>query len=344
MLQDVLLPDPQVTWLPILVRTAMRLIRTRNIDVVLITVPPFSSMLLVEKLRKEFPQLPIVLDFRDEWLSTTINLVSFSRSKRALEVARSAEAAAVGDATLVVTVTQAARSEIRRRYPQEAEQKFQLVPNGFDASKLRNLVSKRTSRSDSKIIVSYIGTLYGSTEPTTLIRALQSLPRGLKSRFIFRFIGHIEEPRFRESLLEVGEMVDLRGFLPQQEALAAMSETDYVLIISHDPLNVGAKFYDYVGGGKPILASVNADGETRRLLEEFRAGWWAGNRDIEGIRQLFVDAAARVNSLHSAFQPDTEKIKQYERKVLAKQYANLLHSILDQQSKTTTDTQTAKLS
>ena len=105
-----------------------------------------------------------------------------------------------------------------------------------------------------------------------------------------------------------------------------MNETDYVLLINHDPLNVGGKFYDYVGGGKPILGAVHPEGETRRLLEELRAGWWAGNHDVEGIRQLFIDAAARGDSLATEFRPDREKIAQYERKALAERYARLLHS------------------
>jgi hypothetical protein len=122
-------------------------------------------------------------------------------------------------------------------------------------------------------------------------------------------------------------MVELTGYLPQREALAAMSETDYVLLINHDPLNVGGKFYDYAGGGKPILGAVHPEGETRRLLEELRAGWWAGNRDVEGIRRLFIDVAARGNSLLDEFHPDLKKIAQYERQVLAQRYAVLLHSI-----------------
>ncbi|MFZ1005565.1 MAG: group 1 glycosyl transferase, partial [Candidatus Sulfotelmatobacter sp.] len=59
-IQNVFLPDPQVTWLPILFPAARRIIRKRSIDLVLITVPPFSTVLLVERLRKEFPRLAIV--------------------------------------------------------------------------------------------------------------------------------------------------------------------------------------------------------------------------------------------------------------------------------------------
>jgi glycosyltransferase involved in cell wall biosynthesis len=332
-LGEILQPDPQVTWLPVLSRAARRIIRQKKIDLVLITVPPFSSVLLVEKLRKEFPGLVIVVDFRDEWLSTTFDLVSFlfSSSERARRVARKAEASAVTHATAVVAVTEAARREIRARYPQEPDNKFQLIPNGFDATRLRRSVLSPKPWHDGKIIVSYVGTVYASTEPTTLVQAVQLLPPEVKSRFTLRFIGHIEEPRFREALLQLGDMVELKGFLPQHEALTVMNETDYVLLINHDPLNVGGKFYDYIGGHKPILGVVHPEGETRRLLEELRAGWWAGNHDVEGIRQLFIDAAARGDSLAGEFQPDAVKIAQYERKVLAQRYAALLHSIVGRQ-------------
>jgi glycosyltransferase involved in cell wall biosynthesis len=330
-LQDVLLPDPQVTWFPVLTRAACRIVRERNIDLVLITVPPFSSVLLVEKLRKEFPSLIIVVDFRDEWLSTSIDLVGFSRSERARRIARNAEASAVTNATAVVAVTEAARREIRARYPQEPENKFQLIPNGFDSTRLRRSAPVAEPRPDGRIIVTHVGTVYASTEPTTLVEALQSLPAEVKFRVRLRFIGHIEEPRFREALLQLGDMVELKGFLPQHEALAAMNETDYVLLITHDPLNVPAKFYDYIGAGKPILATVNPNGAVRSLLEELRAGWWAGSRDIEGIRRLFVEVATRSDALLASYQPDFGKIAQYERRILAQRYAGLLHSIAGRQ-------------
>ncbi|MGH9615276.1 MAG: glycosyltransferase [Acidobacteriaceae bacterium] len=327
-LQNALLPDPQVTWLPTLTRAARRIVRKRNIDVVLITAPPFSTILLVEKLRKQFPALTIVVDFRDEWLSTGIDLVAFSQNERARRIARAAEASAVKNATAIVAVTEAARREIRNRYPQEPDSKFHLVPNGFDATRLQQFASSPVHNNDSKIVISYVGTVYASTEPTTLVQAIQSLPQEVRLRFRLRFIGHIEEPRFRDALLQLGEMVELRGFLPQHEALAALNEADYALLVQHGRLNIAAKCYDYIGSGKPILATVNPEGPERALIEELRVGSWAGSRDIEGIRKLFLDAADRRNPLLSDFRPEVEKIARYERKALAKRYAALLHSIV----------------
>ncbi len=61
----------------------------------LITVPPFSTVRLATKLRRVFPALPIVVDFRDEWLATTIDLVSFNNNQKARDVAHRTEAEAV---------------------------------------------------------------------------------------------------------------------------------------------------------------------------------------------------------------------------------------------------------
>jgi glycosyltransferase involved in cell wall biosynthesis len=338
--QDLLLPDPQITWSPVLTRAARRIVRDRKIDLVLITGAPFSSFLQAEKLRKKFPHLPIVLDFRDEWLTSQFEFGSFqfSRSERARDFAVAAEASAVANATAIVTVNEAAREEMRARYPREAAEKFHLIPNGFDATRIVRTTPSANPRPDGKIIVTHIGTLYAATDPTALIEALQSLPPEVKSRFVLRFIGHIDEPRYREALLQLGDMVSLNGYLPQREALALMSETDYVLMIAHDRLNIPGKFYDYIGSGKPILGCLNPRGDTRRLLEEMRAGWWAGNHDVEGIRKLFIDAVTRGGLLSREFQPDVEKIAQYERKPLAQRYAALLHSIAGRQHERESET------
>ncbi len=338
---NILVPDPQVTWYPVLARAARRIVKKRKIDLVLMTVPPYSALLLVERLRKDFPRLPIVVDFRDEWLITSFELVSFlfSRSEHARKTAARIEAGAVKNATAVVAVTEAARRKILSRYPDQPESKFHLVPNGFDSTKLRRAAT--TPRSGDKIVVTYVGTVYSSTEPSALIEAALLLPPEMKSRFLFRFIGHIEEPRFRDDILRLGEAVELKGFIPQREALALMDESDYVLLINHDPINVGGKFYDYVGSGKPILGTLHAQGETRRLLEELRAGWWAPVQDVEAIRKLLVDAAQRGKAPFADFNPDNAKIAQYERKVLAQRYAGILHSIAGAARETQPEAQAA---
>lgn len=322
---NLLLPDPQVGWLPFAVPAARRIIRTRKIDAVLITVPPFSSVLLVAKLRRAFPSLPIVLDFRDEWLSTTINLVSFNSNARAREVAHRVEAEGVRDATMVVAVTEAARREMMNRYPEQDPAKFRYVPNGFET--LPAAAMQASPRTGDQVVLTYIGSVYGSTDPGSFVEAVMSLPASLRGRLKIRFIGHIETAAYRASLERLGETVELKGFLPRAEALRALEETDDLLLITHDRINVSAKFYDYLSGTRPILAAVHPEGDVRRLLEETGAGRWANIADPTSIAAMLTEVLQQPAEV--THHPDRERIAGYHRAVLAARYAEMLKELVE---------------
>ncbi|MGB6974749.1 MAG: glycosyltransferase [Terracidiphilus sp.] len=324
--QDLLLPDPQVTWLPVLTRAACRIIQRRNIDLVLITAPPFSSVLLAPRLHARFPGLSIVVDFRDEWLATSIDLISFSRSARARRIAHQAEAAAVASATAVVAVTEPARRLLQERYPDQPAEKFHLMPNGYDATRLPRESPQLPASQDRPVLLTYLGTLYGSTEPSALIEAIRTLSAEIRSRLRVRFIGRVEDPVFRESLLELGETVELCAFMPQAQALRALAEGDYALLITHDPVNVSAKFYDYLGAGKPIVATIHPSGAVRELLDELQAGWWADSHDVAAIRELLIRIVNGRDDLLHSYKPDLNRIAAFEREALAARYAKLLFS------------------
>ena len=327
---NLLLPDPQVGWLPFALPAAARIIRERAIDAVVITVPPFSSVRLATRLRKLFPALPIVVDFRDEWLTTTLDLVSFNSNSRARMVAHKAEAEAVRDSTAVVMVTEAARRELQSRYPGLPKGKFLCIPNGYDTQVPTAHSSLQPSLSeDGKVVLTYIGTVYGSTAPGSFVEAVLGLPDEVRSRLRVRYIGHIETPAYREQLLSLGDTIELKGFVPQAKALAAIQETTYLLLITHDKINVAAKFYDYLGGGKPILGAVHPEGDVRRLLDETRAGRWASVNDPGAIRQMLIDAVANSATAH---QPDYERIAAYHRRPLAAHYAAVLKELVARKS------------
>jgi hypothetical protein len=144
-----------------------------------------------------------------------------------------------------------------------------------------------------------------------------------------RFIGRIETDAYRDDLLSLGETVELRGFVPQAEALRAIDDSTYLLLITRDHINVSAKFYDYLGGGKPILATVHPDGDVRHLLEQTRTGWWADGNDVASIRRMLIDAVERQGRLGEEFNPDTEQIAKYHRRPLAHRYAGILQRIVE---------------
>jgi glycosyltransferase involved in cell wall biosynthesis len=202
-----------------------------------------------------------------------------------------------------------------------------MIPNGFDPTGSAKTDGPGLSSRDHGILITFVGTLYRSTNPAPVIEALHRLPENLRSQLKIRFIGYIEDQLYREELLSLGNAVELAGFVPHSEALKAIGETDYVLLISHDKINVPAKFYDYIGGGRPILAAIHPDSEVRRLLEDLKAGWWADVGDVLQIQGLLEDAVQWRNSLREVFAPDLQKIARFTRQALSLRYAELLKEV-----------------
>ena len=327
---DLLLPDPQVGWLPFAGPAAERIVRQGAIDAVIITVPPFSSVLLAKRLRAAFPDLTIVLDFRDEWLDTTLLLVSLNANPRARLIAEQTEREAVEAATCVVAVTDAARDAIRARYQAQPGHKFVSISNGYDGAPPTAPAPLPRKATDAPVTLTYLGSVYGSTEPTSFVEAVLGLSPEMRARLRVRFVGHCERPEDRETLLQLGSTVELIGFLPQADALRLLDETDYVLLLSHDPVNVSAKFYDYLRAAKPMLAAVHPAGDVRRRLQETRAGRWADIGDPEAIRAMLVDALTAPPA--DCYHPDFVAIARYHRRPLARQYAVLLQELATEQT------------
>ena len=232
--------------------------------------------------------------------------------------------------SVVVAVTEAARVEMLGRYPDEDPKKFRFIPNGYDtmpaAAKPAAMESPEAHiKHSDKVVLTFLGSVYKSTDPGTLVEAVLGLPPELRSRLHLRFIGHIETDTLRDSLARLGDTIELKGFVPQAEALRSIADTDYLLLISHDRINVSAKLYDYLGGGKPIFAAIHPQGEIRQILEETRAGRWADSSDPASIRALLaslLDPAA--NAAASQLQPDQERIASYHRRAITQRYSALL--------------------
>ncbi len=120
-------------------------------------------------------------------------------------------------------MTEAARREIRGRYPGEPESKFLCVPNGYDS--VAGKQPAGVTGSDGVVTLTYIGTVYGSTDPGTFVAAVLGLPEAVRSRLKVRFIGHIETPAYRKTLESLGGTVELRGFVPQGPRRCGRSAT-----------------------------------------------------------------------------------------------------------------------
>jgi glycosyltransferase involved in cell wall biosynthesis len=328
--KDVLSPDPQVLWLPFAVRAAARIVSERRIDVVLVTVPPFSSLRIGVALKKRYPHITVISDLRDEWLTYYFHTLGYNRSPRALAGAVRIERECVESSSRVVTVTERARMEMLRRYPNQPSEKFLVVGNGYEPEIFRDFTPRPNLT--GTILLGYTGTVYAPSDPTTFVGALSLLPEALRSRMRIRFIGHVENPEYRTMLEQHAPVVQLDGFLPQAVAMGALESVDFLLLIWNDCINIPGKLYDYLATGKPIVAFADPDGEVWQMIAATRTGWCADYRSPERIAALLTEVAENREQMLAGFAPNPEAVKRCQRERRAEAYSEALEFALRDQT------------
>jgi hypothetical protein len=65
--QLLFVPDNKVGWYPYAVRAGLRELKARPYDAVFASAPPYTALLIAERLSTA-GRLPLVVDFRDDWL------------------------------------------------------------------------------------------------------------------------------------------------------------------------------------------------------------------------------------------------------------------------------------
>ena len=315
-------PDVQATWVPFAVSAAKRIIRRENIDTVLLNAPPFSCLKIAVAIRKRFPKLKLIIDFRDEWISNYIADFDVRRTHRQQRRARDLERAAIEAADFVSGITPAQTQQIRARYPNHPESKFICVPNGYDAELFSGF--RPPAGNDQKMVVTYFGTVYANRVYTPLWRYLdvvEQLPEGVRNQIETRFVGRVAReaaPLFEKYTSNI----KLLGFLPRAEAVKLLEQTDCQLMVSLNPTSHGGKLFDYLASGRPILALAQPDGEIGRILRETRAGWCVDPGDEQGIRDMLM-RAFEVKRGDAPFAPDREAVQAYEWSRLIARMADL---------------------
>ena len=152
-----LCPDPQILWYPFAIRRASKLIRENGIQTVIVTAPPFSAFLRINALKRRFPHIRTIADIRDEWLQYFVKEFAFRDRNHLAVRAAEIERATVESCDRVVAVTATSLAEIRSRYPEQPNDKFVLIPNGYDPVSFSEFKS-RPHKTDN-LLVTYTGTI-----------------------------------------------------------------------------------------------------------------------------------------------------------------------------------------
>jgi glycosyltransferase involved in cell wall biosynthesis len=287
-------PDAQIGWYPFALRAGRRAMHETRFDALFSSSFPITSHLVARRLHRE-TGVPWVAEFRDPWADIVSDGAGHDRRERL-------ERSLVREADSVVTVSPVWNA----RFLEKGAKRAAIVTNGFDPADLA------APDAVDGFVVTHLGSLYPNMQDLralwAALRQMRIREPGLRMRL--RFVGELA-PSVREEITAAGleETLEVTGFLPQKDALAATASSS-VLVMGgfhqDDSLYRGwlpAKVFEYLATGLPIVYVGAKDTDATALLSAHRGCYVAATGDVEGVLSALLAAksAGRVARQLEAF-------------------------------------------
>lgn len=272
-------PDPHIGWISSAIAEGKRIIKNENIDVIYATGSPWTC-LIIGAVLKRLTGKPLVMDFRDPWVSNPGFMV---RSKIIRFIETYMEQKVISFADKIITNTYELEHDFLSRFPKLDKNQINTISNGFE----EHIESKELN--NEKLTLTHAGTLYFSRNPKYLLQAVINLIENKtisKGNLNIIFLGgiSIQDPELdiilKHPLLQ--NVVKILPRLPYKDAADYQSKSDVLLLIQPDfPLQVPRKLYEYMAFRKPVFGITNSSGATARVIKEKKIGVVTANQTKE---------------------------------------------------------------
>lgn len=264
-----IVPDVYRGWVGPAIRQGRRIIDEQSIDLIYVTVSPFSSAEIGVRLKQE-TGLPLVIDLRDAW-TLAPNPIEYLHDGLRKRDERSEERA-IRTADRIVTATEGIAEQYAEKYS-FASDKIIPILNGFDCDDI-----PQDTVSFSKFTITYTGFFYGAQSPETFVKALERI---VKTDLIpaeqlrFLWAGR-DAPWVRAMFRDAGidRIVTYLGLVPKAEADALLYRSHLLFFLLGENERVSqtriltGKIFPYLASGQPILALV-PHGDAEKLIDEY---------------------------------------------------------------------------
>ena len=192
--QNILIPDAQVLWSIPSLPTALSVLKKKQIDVIFVSAPPFSSLLLASWVSR-ISGIPYVADFRDEW--TDFYESQFDSHKKIVgnSITRRLEESVVKHAASVTMATKSYVENMRKKYPKESE-RFHTITNGYDPEDFADNGNVCIQETPSLLGIYYFGTLFNVTTIRYFLDACRNIVKKypeFREILDIHFVGRITE-------------------------------------------------------------------------------------------------------------------------------------------------------
>lgn len=235
-------------------------ISEQEIKHVIISGPPFSLFRLAPQIKKRFPQVNLILDYRDPWNTPYLSY----------RISSLIERNALRYADKVVFLNDRMLHDISSKY-NLPEEKCAVVLNGYserDWNEVCREVEDRNNRNhlqSDKMTIAYIGsasfTSGGYLDLSSFLKAFKTFQKN--KNVCLRFVGVTPSDTVEKVKSQFPETLEILPPVDTKTAFKYMLESD-VLFLNYTDDRRGrymltGKFFDYIRSGKVILGTASSE-------------------------------------------------------------------------------------
>ncbi|QSE98447.1 glycosyltransferase family protein [Fulvivirga lutea] len=241
----------------------------KNTDItgVLISANPFEQFLFGFKLKKLFPELKWIAEYRDEW--TTRKEYDSTRGKNSLVkfLERRSETKWLKEADLVFTTC----SYFSNRISQLLNQNVEVIPHGM-VDALLATDDREIDKQKFKIV--YGGTLYSNQPVESFLRAWQSFARDKEDTELLFLGANVDSSVNIRLQPYVCENVKVTERIKRVESDKMHQEAAILLLLPYDNMKgwPSSKLYHYLTYKRPILLFPNDHDIMEEVLMDTKLG------------------------------------------------------------------------
>lgn len=268
--------DRTVFWEKQLIKKASELIAKDRIKNVIATGGPFQILAHSCKLKEHFPDLNLVVDFRDYWTKDTSLSAMKTISPERVAEEKKMEKYVCEKADKIITVS----AEMNKYFTNLSnKENVTTIPNGYDPDDFKNLEGKKYADS-KKINIVFTGNLYHNLGDIfysfcDALKKIKSENRPLYDTLNFEFYGNPDAKMFEHAKKEGLDIIHYFGLVSLRESLNRVKSSQYCMLFLNDvySFSLSTKFCEYIGLRKKILL-FSRQGFASDFIEENKLGFW----------------------------------------------------------------------
>ncbi len=324
------IPDARKFWIKPATSYLIKYLKENPVDAIITTGPPHSMHMIGLNLKKQFPKLNWVADFRDPW--TNIDFYQDLMLSSAADTKHhEMELAVLKHADHVISVGKTMSDELQEILEQKTKttaNKFEVICNGFDEDDL----SKIPIEKDKKFSIAHIGSLVKSRNPVLLWKTLNKLSDSSEfaAALEIKLVGKIDIV-VMDSIKEYGleKFIHKIDYLPHDEVILEQMKSQVLLLLVNNTKNakgiLTGKFFEYMAAGTSIIAIGPEEGDLAAIMKETDCGLISGFEDAKQLEKNILHEFENFKSEKKNSHND--KITPYSRLELTKRLVGILNQV-----------------